>query len=109
MTSRGNLLLYRGITTSMSTKITNNVAENRYEIDVDGSLGGFAEYRLRNERVIFTHTEIDPAYEGQGLGGRLARGALDDVRSAGRVAVPLCPFIKAYIDKHPEYQDLVAD
>jgi hypothetical protein len=93
----------------MSAKITNNTAENRYEIHQDGSLAGFAEYRLRDGRVIFTHTEIDPSHEGQGLGGELARGALDEVRSSGRSAVPLCPFIKAFIDKHPEYQDLVAD
>ncbi|MCW2919348.1 MAG: family N-acetyltransferase [Actinomycetia bacterium] len=94
---------------SMSAEITNNAAQNRYEIHQDGSLAGFAEYRLRDDRVIFTHTEIDPSYEGQGLGGKLARGALDDVRATGRKAVPLCPFIKAYIGKHPEYKDLVAD
>jgi predicted GNAT family acetyltransferase len=93
----------------MSAKITNNAAQNRYEIHLDGSLAGFAEYRLRKDRVIFIHTEIDPSYEGHGLGGLLAAGALDDVRASGLMAVPLCPFIKAYIDKHPEYQDLVAD
>jgi predicted GNAT family acetyltransferase len=92
----------------MSTEITNNAAQNRYEIRLDGSLAGFAGYRLRKDRVIFTHTEIDPSYEGHGLGGLLAVGALDDVRASGLMAVPLCPFIKAYIDKHPEYQDLVA-
>ena len=87
----------------MSAEITNNAAQNRYEIHLDGSLDGFAEYRLRGGRVIFTHTEIDPSSQGQGLGGKLARGALDDVRATGRTVVPLCSFIKAYIDKHPEY------
>jgi predicted GNAT family acetyltransferase len=94
---------------SMSAEITNNAAQNRYEIRLDGSLVGFAEYRLRGGRVIFSHAEIDPSHERQGLGGKLARGALDEVRATGRTAVALCPFIKAYIDKHPEYKDLVAD
>lgn len=91
----------------MSTEITNNPELSRYEVRLDGTLAGFAQYRLNGRRTVFTHTEIDPAFEGRGLGSALARGALDEVRAAGRSAVPLCPFIKAYIDKHPEYQDLL--
>jgi predicted GNAT family acetyltransferase len=89
-------------------EIRHSTAENRYEAWLDGELAGFAEYQLRPGSIVFTHTEGDDAFEGQGVGGALARGALDDVRAAGdRDVVPSCPFIKGYIDKHPEYADLV--
>ena len=61
----------------------------------------------KGKRVIFTHTEIDPAYEGQGLGSKLAGGALDFARAAGHPVVPLCPFIASYIERHPEYDGCV--
>ncbi|WP_458116621.1 GNAT family N-acetyltransferase [Arthrobacter sp. D2-10] len=88
--------------------VSNNSDAARYEVSLDGAPAGFAAYRLRDTRVIFTHTEVDSAFEGHGLGSTLARGALDDVRERGLRAVPLCPFIAAYIERHPEYQDLVA-
>jgi predicted GNAT family acetyltransferase len=88
--------------------VTDNESLERYELRADGEVLGFAAYRLRYDgAVVFTHTEIDEAHEGRGLGGRLARGALEDVRAAGRAVVPRCPFIKGYIDRHPEFQDLV--
>lgn len=92
----------------MSTEVTNNTDKSRYEIFLDGKQAGFAEYRLREDRTIFVHTEIDRAFEGKGLGSVLAKAALDDVRAAGRSVVPLCPFIKSYIDRHAEYKDLLA-
>ncbi|MFD6176306.1 MULTISPECIES: GNAT family N-acetyltransferase [unclassified Isoptericola] len=58
--------------------------------------------------VVFTHTEVDPAFEGQGIGSQLAAGALAQVREAGEKIVPLCPFIKAYVQRHPEHADLLA-
>ena len=58
--------------------------------------------------IDFVHTEIDDAYEGQGLGGQLARGALDDVRANGQKVIATCPFIKGWIAKHEDYQDLLA-
>ncbi|GAA0278831.1 GNAT family N-acetyltransferase [Actinomadura nitritigenes] len=91
----------------MSTEISDNAGEGRYEIRVDGGLAGFAEYERRGGAVVFTHTEVDPAFEGKGIGSALARGALDDVRAKGDPVVPLCPFIKKWIEKHPDYQDLV--
>lgn len=91
----------------VDVQVQNNTDERRYEVSVDGKPAGFAEYRLRNSRVVFTHTEVDSAYEGHGLGTTLARFALDDVRQRGLHAVPLCPFIAAWIKRHPEYQDLV--
>jgi uncharacterized protein len=79
----------------------------RFEIRVDGEEAGYAEYARKGKRVIFTHTEIDPAREGQGLGSKLAGGALDAARAAGHPVVPLCAFIASYIERHPEYDDCV--
>ena len=81
---------------------------SQYEITVDGVVGGVAAYRTRPDRIVFTHTEVNDAFAGRGLGGTLARGALDDVRSRGLKVTPLCPFIAAYIRRHPEYADIVA-
>ena len=93
----------------MTVEVSNNVEANRYEATVDGALAGFAEYQLRDGIIVFTHTEVDSAFEGQGVGSALARSALDDVRAAGeRKVVPLCPFIKGWIEKHPDYEPLVA-
>ena len=90
--------------------ITDNPALNRYEARLDGRLAGFAEYRLTDTLIVFTHTEVDPSFEGKGIGGALARFALDAVRAAGsREVLPRCPFIKAWIDKHPDYLGLVSE
>ncbi|TDD91445.1 N-acetyltransferase [Actinomadura darangshiensis] len=91
----------------MSTEITDNAEQSRYEIRLDGDLAGFAEYEPGEGAVVFTHTEVDSAFEGKGVGSALARGALDDVRQKGLSVVPLCAFIKKWIEKHPGYQDLV--
>jgi len=88
---------------------SHNPAEHRYEAHLDGELAGFAEYQLTHALVIFTHTEVDSKFEGHGVGSALARFALDDVRRVGTHQVlPLCPFIKSWIGKHPEYADLVS-
>ena len=79
----------------------------RYEIRVDGELGGYAQYYMEKGRIVFTHTEIDPAFEGHGLGSRLAAGALDDVRRRGLGVRALCPFIAQFVRDHPEYEDLL--
>jgi len=93
----------------MATEVRDNHDLHRYEIRVDGALAGFAAYRRRPGAVVFTHTEVDPSYEGRGLGSVLAKQALDDVRARGLGVVPLCPFINAYIQPHPDYADLVTD
>jgi uncharacterized protein len=87
---------------------SHNPAEHRYEAHLDGELAGFAAYELTDKLVIFTHTEVDPTFEGKGVGSALARFALDDVRATGTHRVlALCPFIKGWIGKHPEYEDLL--
>jgi hypothetical protein len=83
--------------------------ESRYELRLGERVIGFAAYRRRPGRIVFTHTEIDESVEGRGLGGRLAAGALDDVRRQGFEVAPLCPFIASYIKRHPEYHDLVVE
>lgn len=91
------------------TTVKDNPDLGRFEAYVDGALAGFAAYRLSGGHIVFTHTEVDDAYEGQGVGGALARGALDQVRAAGEHdVVAMCPFIAAWIERHPDYQDLVA-
>ncbi|MDP9182185.1 MAG: N-acetyltransferase [Actinomycetota bacterium] len=82
-------------------------AEDGYEVLLDGVRVGCAFTEVHGHTVVFTHTEIDPAYEGRGLGGRLARAALDDVRARGEHVIARCAFIKGWIEKHPDYQDLL--
>jgi hypothetical protein len=80
----------------------------RYLIEVDGEPAGFTQYRERGGVYSFVHTEIDDRFEGRGLGGRLISAALDDVRSRqGCAVLPFCPFVRGYIERHPEYLDLV--
>jgi uncharacterized protein len=94
----------------MAVEITLNEPEHRYEAHADGELAGFAVFRMQGDRIVFTHTEVDDRFEGQGVGSKLARHALDDVRERGSLrVVPQCPFIRSWIEKHPEYADLVSD
>lgn len=89
-------------------QVTDNPELNRYEARVDGRLAGFAEYHLRDSSVVFTHTEVDPEFEGQGVGSTIIRTSLDEIRAAGEHdVVPVCPFYKGWIEKHPDYADLV--
>ena len=89
---------------------SHNPDGHRYEAHIDGELAGFAEYQLTDAMIVFTHTEVLEKFEGHGVGSTLARYALDDVRADGtRKVMPLCPFIKGWIGKHPDYVDLIAD
>jgi predicted GNAT family acetyltransferase len=92
----------------MGTEVKNNPARSRYELLVDGDLAGIADYHVAGERVVFPHTEIDPGRRGQGLGAVLVRGALDDVRAAGRTVVPHCWYVAQFIRENPQYRELVA-
>ncbi|WP_233498423.1 GNAT family N-acetyltransferase [Blastococcus sp. TF02A-26] len=80
---------------------------SRYEIRDGDRVLGHAAYRREGGRVVFTHTEVDPETEGTGVGSRLVRGALDDVRARQEHAVPQCSFVRGWIEKHPDYADLV--
>ena len=91
----------------MAVTVAEAPDRERYEITVDGELAGFAEYRGPGATRAFTHTEIDERFEGQGLGSTLIRETLDDVRRHGRHVLPICPFVKDFLDRHDEYLDLV--
>lgn len=88
-------------------EIRDDNEESAYVVDVDGDRAGKAVYRMRDGRHLFVHTEVDDRFSGLGVGTRLVRFALDDVRSQGGTIVPICPFFAAYIKRHPEYEDLV--
>jgi predicted GNAT family acetyltransferase len=91
----------------VSTTVSDNPAESRYEVHVDDKLAGFAQYHLYGRLIAFLHTEIDSDYEGQGLGSTLIRQSLDNVRDRGLTVQPFCPFVRAVIAKNPAYLDLV--
>lgn len=92
---------------AMSILVEDNPTRHRFEILVDDGLAGFAAYQQQPGLVVFTHTEVDNRFEGKGIGSALAKGALDQVRAWGERVVARCPFIAAYIERHPEYQDLL--
>ena len=81
--------------------------ENRYEIRDGDRVLGLAAYQRRGNQVVFTHTEVDSDAGHSGLGSTLVRAALDDVRSKGETVVPHCSFVRGWIERHPEYRDLV--
>jgi len=81
---------------------------HRYEISVDGEVAGFVRYVRHPDHLDLVHTEVGPAYEGRGVAARLVAGVLADVRAAGGRIVPSCPYIAAYLKRHPDQADLVA-
>jgi uncharacterized protein len=88
--------------------VTDRPNELRYEIEVEGEVAGFLIYRREPGLLELVHTDVDPKWEGKGVGAALVQGALDDVRARGLKIRPYCPFVAAYIVRHPDYQDLVA-
>lgn len=91
----------------MSGAVTDNAAAGRFELAEDGAVA-FAEYRVHDGQLVFTHTEVPESLSGRGVGSRLAKGALDLARARGLPVVARCAFIAGYIRKHPEYGDLLA-
>ncbi|MCK2213166.1 N-acetyltransferase [Actinomadura sp. ATCC 31491] len=91
----------------MPIEVVDNSTQNRFEVLVDGKVAGFADYRLLPTKVVFTHTEVAPEYEGQGLAGRLVGHALQASADTGLRVVPLCPYVAKYIERHPEFKGLV--
>lgn len=89
------------------TCVTDQPEASRYVIEADGERAGLLQYRLQADRITFTHAEVDPAREGQGLGSELTAFALDDARSRGLDVLPRCPFVASYMQRHPEYAELV--
>jgi predicted GNAT family acetyltransferase len=94
---------------AMSPEVHDDPTRSWYEARVDGRRAGIAAYQLQDGVVTFTHTVVEDAYEGQGIGGALARTALDDARRRGLAVVPRCPFIASWIERHPDYAALVRE
>jgi predicted GNAT family acetyltransferase len=90
----------------MIDTVRNNIAEHRYELTVEGHLAA-TYYQIADGVITFVHTEVPDALAGRGVGSKLVKGALDQVRSQGLKVVAQCPFVKAYIEKHAEYADLL--
>jgi predicted GNAT family acetyltransferase len=91
----------------MEPTVTDVPEHSRYEIRDGERRLGLAAYQRRGDQVVFTHTEVDDDSDHKGLGSSLVRGALDDVRSRGGSVVPMCSFVRGWIERHPEYSDLV--
>jgi predicted GNAT family acetyltransferase len=88
--------------------VTDNKEQGRFELAVDGSTA-ILQYMERDGALYLTHTEVPPELEGKGIGGRIVKHALDDARSRGIKVAPWCAFVRAYIERHPEYQSLVLE
>jgi predicted GNAT family acetyltransferase len=94
--------------TSDDVRVVDNPDKARFEIYLGDALAGFVIYELEPGVITFIHTEVDPAFNGKGLGGQLVSQALDSARERRLAVVPLCPFVNRYIQRHPAYADLVA-
>ena len=94
----------------MSDEVTvvDNRERNRFEARLEGKLAGVLTYSIENGVSTMPHTVVEPEFGGRGVGGKLAKAALDDARERGLKVDPQCPFIAGYIERNPEYADLVA-
>ena len=91
-------------------EVTKNVDEQRFEIVVDGEVAGYVDYVVEGGGVVtLPHTKVEEQFEGRGLASELVRYALDDIRSEGYLVNPVCPYVRAWIGKHPDYADLVRE
>ena len=88
------------------SEIINNKAHHRYELTVDGHIAA-TYYKLADGVITFIHTEVPPELGGKGIGSKLIQGALDQVHADGLKVIAQCPFVKAFIEKHADYTDLL--
>jgi len=88
--------------------VRRNADQQRFEIHVDGELAGFLGYRESKGVLDLLHTEVQPRFEGRGVGAELVRGALEQARASGHRIVPSCSFVAAWVERHAEARDLLA-
>jgi hypothetical protein len=88
-------------------QVHNNEAAHRFEVIADGVLAEL-DYQRQGDQIIFTHTEVPAVLEGRGIGGALAKAGLEFAHANQLQVVPLCPFVRSYIERKPEYQPLVS-
>jgi predicted GNAT family acetyltransferase len=103
------IAIARGMMVSVNVTVVDVPEKDRFEArDDSGAMVGMVTYQLSGNIIVYTHTEVLPEFEGQGIAGRLAAAVMDDARDRGRTVVPLCPYISKWLEKHPEYDDVVA-
>lgn len=88
-------------------EVTDVPEEERFEALIDGALAGFVTYHRRPGQLSLVHTEVDPAFEGRGVGGALIGAAVAQARAEGVALLPFCPFARDWLARHPEHLDLV--
>jgi uncharacterized protein len=91
----------------MDLTVADNLFEGRYEAQLDGEVVGVVEYELTDDLIILIHTEVLPNHQDQGIGGALARCTLDDIRSRGLRVRAVCPYMRSWLERHPDYDDLI--
>jgi predicted GNAT family acetyltransferase len=91
----------------MSDQVVDNASQQRYEMTLEGGVA-FIDYTVNGNVRTLTHAEVPMALRGGGIAGRLTSGALDLVRTQGIKVIPRCPYVVTYIERHPQYQDLLA-
>jgi predicted GNAT family acetyltransferase len=92
----------------VTVSVADNPQAQRYELTAEDERIGFVTYRIQTGVIALLHAEVNPAHERQGWGSRLVAGALDDARERGLKVRAVCPFVAAYIERHPDYRDLLA-
>ena len=91
----------------MTLALLDDEAAQRYEAREDGDLAGFIDYVVKRGRIALVHTETLRPYQGLGIAERLVRFALDDARTRGLLVIPICPYVRAFVERHPETHDIV--
>lgn len=91
----------------MEIKVTDVPERKRYEGHDQDRLVGIIDYHFRGDTIVLTHTETESQYQGQGAGGGLVRGVLEDARARGVTVAPVCPFVRSWIGRHPDYSDVL--
>jgi predicted GNAT family acetyltransferase len=93
----------------VTIEVRDHPAALQYGVTADGEPAGTLRYTLDGDVVTLVHTEVEPRYEGHGVGAQLVKGALEDLRARGKKIVPVCPFVLAYLERHDEYRDLIQE
>jgi predicted GNAT family acetyltransferase len=94
------------MTDALAANVRYDKARSRFELEIDGAVA-FADYRLAGDRVVITHTETPPSLRGRGVASELVKGALELIRADGFKVVAGCTYVVDYLEKHPEYADLM--
>ena len=94
------------VSPASDVSVSDNPHAHRYEASIDGEVVGYITYHSQPQLVTLLHTEVEPAFEGHGVGSRLVAEALDDIRRRDLWVLPICPFVRSYLARHAEYADL---